>query len=113
MPVFLTDAFQIPVFKGADRPIDGRWQYEAFFFGNDSFGGVATQYPMGKNPAVKNMTYAPLKMIELIREYPGEFTLVLLGPLTNLAIALLADPYLTEDVRDIFILGGNYEGKSL
>uniref|UniRef100_V5H4J2 Putative inosine-uridine preferring nucleoside hydrolase n=2 Tax=Ixodes ricinus TaxID=34613 RepID=V5H4J2_IXORI len=100
---------QIPVYKGADKPILGHWEPEEVYFGSDNFGNVASKYVIGKN-AARDDTFAPLKLIELIRESPNQVTLILLGPLTNLAISLLVDPTITRNVSEIFILGGNIEG---
>ena len=41
--------------------------------------------------------------------HPGEVSLVALGPLTNLAIALLADPPLAGRLKHLYIMGGNTE----
>ncbi|CAN8002986.1 unnamed protein product [Ixodes hexagonus] len=101
---------EIPVYKGADRPILGLWQPEEFYFGDDNFGNVAVNYTIGNNSA-NDSTFAPLEMIKLIRGSCGKITLIMLGPLTNLAIALLVDPYITQNVSEIFILGGNIEGR--
>ncbi|XP_077508365.1 nucleoside hydrolase-like [Amblyomma americanum] len=101
----------IPVYKGADRPIDGLWDYEETYFGPDNFGNASSLYPMGPNAAPDPGTYGYLKMIELIKNSPKELTLVLLAPLTNLAIALLVEPHLTQNVSAIYILGGNIYGR--
>ena len=45
----------------------------------------------------------------LTRAHPGLVTLVALGPLTNLAIGLLADPGLGERLASLVIMGGNME----
>ncbi|EEC14832.1 inosine-uridine preferring nucleoside hydrolase, putative [Ixodes scapularis] len=100
---------QIPVYKGADKPILGQWEPEEDYFGSDNFGNVASKYSIGKNTARDN-TFAPLKLIELIRASSNQITLILLAPLTNLAIALLVDSNITRNVNEIFILGGNIEG---
>ncbi|KAM7297282.1 putative uridine nucleosidase 2 [Ixodes scapularis] len=100
---------QIPVYKGADKPILGHWEPEEDYFGSDNFGNVASKYVIGKNTA-RDDTFAPLKLIELIRASPNRITLILLAPLTNLAIALLVDSNITRNVSEIFILGGNIEG---
>ena len=47
------------------------------------------------------------------QDHPGEVTLVALGPLTNLAIALLADPGLASRLKDLYIMGGNTEVSSV
>uniref|UniRef100_A0A0K8REC4 Putative inosine-uridine preferring nucleoside hydrolase n=1 Tax=Ixodes ricinus TaxID=34613 RepID=A0A0K8REC4_IXORI len=101
---------EIPVYKGADRPILGLWEPEAVYFGSDNFGNVAQNYTIGKNSATDS-TFAPLKMMQLIKESCGQITLIMLGPLTNLAIALLVDPHITRNVSEIYILGGNIEGR--
>ena len=48
-----------------------------------------------------------------LQDDPGEVTLVALGPLTNLAIALLADPQLAGRLKQVFIMGGNTEVSSV
>ena len=40
----------------------------------------------------------------------GKITLVCLGPLTNLALALRLDPQMSKKLKEVFILGGNIEG---
>ncbi|CAN7977231.1 unnamed protein product, partial [Ixodes persulcatus] len=100
---------KIPVYKGAAKPILGHWEPEEDYFGSDNFGNVASKYAIGKN-AARDDTFAALKLIELIRASPNQITLILLAPLTNLAIALLVDPAITRNVSEIYILGGNIEG---
>ena len=41
----------------------------------------------------------------------GEVTLVTLGPLTNIALALRLDPDLGAKVKEIITMGGNIAGK--
>ncbi|KAH8038396.1 hypothetical protein HPB51_001510 [Rhipicephalus microplus] len=106
----------IPVYRGADRPLDGDWNTEEHYFGHDGFGEVSGHYVVGVNAAVtsgpgENGTPAALKIIELTRARPGQLTLVLLGPLTNAAIALLVDPHFTGGLREVVILGGNRQGR--
>lgn len=43
--------------------------------------------------------------------FSGEITLVCLGPLTNLALALRLDPLVASYVKEVYIVGGNIEGK--
>ncbi|KAH7960815.1 hypothetical protein HPB49_023587 [Dermacentor silvarum] len=102
---------KVPVYKGADRPIDGHWDTEKTYFGPDNFGGVSAQYPMSRNPAGDPQTPGYIKMIELVKKNRGQQTLVLMAPLTNLAIALLAAPEISEGIRHIYILGGTLYAK--
>ena len=43
--------------------------------------------------------------------FSGEVTLVCLGPLTNLALALNLDPELSRNLKNVVIMGGNIEGE--
>ncbi len=47
-------------------------------------------------------------LIEEARRRPGELTLVTLGPLTNLAVALLREPALPTLLRRWVLMGGSY-----
>lgn len=47
-------------------------------------------------------------LIEEARRRPGEITLVTLGPLTNLAIAVLREPALPHLLRRLVLMGGSY-----
>jgi purine nucleosidase len=47
-------------------------------------------------------------IIETLKAAPGEVTLVAIGPLTNVALALLKEPRITDWAREFAILGGSY-----
>jgi purine nucleosidase len=47
-------------------------------------------------------------LLERVRARPGEITIVTLGPLTNLAVAVLRDPELPHLVRGHVLMGGSY-----
>lgn len=47
-------------------------------------------------------------IIEEVRRAPGEVTLVTLGPLTNLAVALQREPALPTLVRNLVMMAGSY-----
>ena len=45
---------------------------------------------------------------------PGEITLVAIGPLTNIALAIRQEPRIVENVKEVFIMGGamRHEGNT-
>jgi inosine-uridine nucleoside N-ribohydrolase len=45
-------------------------------------------------------------IVEMAHEYPGELTLVPVGPLTNLALALRLEPRLPDLVARVVLMGG-------
>jgi purine nucleosidase len=52
--------------------------------------------------------FAPDLIVEEARRRPGELTLVTLGPLTNLALAVLREPELPRLLRRWVLMGGSY-----
>jgi inosine-uridine nucleoside N-ribohydrolase len=51
---------------------------------------------------------AHARIIEAVRAHPGAVTLVAIGPLTNLALALRAAPDIAEQVAEVVIMGGAF-----
>jgi len=47
-------------------------------------------------------------LIDEARRHPGELTLVTLGPLTNLAVAVLREPELPRLLKRLVVMGGSY-----
>jgi purine nucleosidase len=47
-------------------------------------------------------------IIDLVLSSPGEITLVPIGPLTNLAVALRREPRLARSVREVVVMGGSF-----
>ncbi|MEW9551403.1 nucleoside hydrolase [Nonomuraea sp. NPDC050783] len=47
-------------------------------------------------------------IVDALRAAPGEITLVAVGPLTNLALAVRREPRIVEWARDLVIMGGSY-----
>ena len=47
-------------------------------------------------------------IVELVMSQPGEITLVPIGPLTNIALALRREPRIAERVREVVLMGGSW-----
>lgn len=62
----------------------------------------------------KTMVYIKLPFISrgLMHSVTGAVTLLCLGPLTNIALAIRMDPSFCGNIKEVFIMGGNTEGKS-
>jgi inosine-uridine nucleoside N-ribohydrolase len=45
-------------------------------------------------------------LVETVRRYPGEVTIVAIGPQTNVALALLKEPRLRDEIASIVFMSG-------
>ncbi|MEQ2312117.1 hypothetical protein AMECASPLE_027645 [Ameca splendens] len=101
---------EIPVFQGCAGPLIGVNNPFSDHFGGDGLGDVIED----KDPQWKEKLHpehAVNAMIRLASDYEKQVSLVALGPLTNLALAVRQDPRFPQKLRDLFIMGGNIEGK--
>ncbi|MEM0911962.1 MAG: nucleoside hydrolase, partial [Pseudomonadota bacterium] len=93
----------LPVCKGAAMPHVGpESTYARFVHGDDGLGNI--QMPPPKTSA-DNRTAAEF-IIEMAHKYPNEITLVPIGPLSNIALALKLEPKLPELIKSVNIMGG-------
>jgi len=106
--LYLKDRFGLkaPVFKGTDKPlVRPRNPSPTFVHGENGLGDVELT---GLKPAQPEARPAYQAIIDLARENPGEITLVAVGPLTNLALALDADPQVATLLKAVVIMGGAF-----
>ncbi len=91
----------IPVFKGAHKPFVKTSVSSAKIHGSDGLGDVG----LPRAPFEAQITSAPTAMYEIPKENPG-ITLITLGPLTNVAMALNLYPKLESLLGRIISMGG-------
>jgi purine nucleosidase len=92
---------EVPVAVGAHRPLAQELRTAEFVHGDDGLGGHAGQSQ--RRPVDCS---AAEQLVRLARENPGELSVLALGPLTNIALAVLLEPRLPELLRSIVVLGG-------
>ena len=104
--VELVDA-DVPVARGSDVPLvqplrPSAWQIH----GREGFGDVRLP-----DPARKTLVHdtAAEFICRKVHESPGEIDICAVGPLTNLALALRADPSITEVVKSVVVMGGSLD----
>jgi purine nucleosidase len=98
----LCGASEVPVFAGADRPLVRAPAHAEWFHGADGFGNQ--NYAAAKTRPQRE--HAVEALVRVIRANPG-IELVTLGPLTNVALALLRDRSIVENVKRCVVMGGN------
>jgi purine nucleosidase len=97
----------IPVFAGCDAPLLHAAPDASYVHGRDGFGDI------GYAPAAKQAEaeHAALAMIRLSHAHAGRLVVCMLGPLTNLAVALKLDPTLPQRIGRIVVMGGAVTGQ--
>ncbi|MEZ4521192.1 MAG: nucleoside hydrolase [Thermomicrobiales bacterium] len=93
---------ETPVYEGADRPLVREASDAMFFHGPDGMGGM--NYPEPQRAAADR--HGVDALIDYVREYPGDVTLVTLGPLTNIALAIRMAPDIVEKIWMTYVMGG-------
>src|SRR5258708_4712722 len=91
----------VPVYSGAETPLLRKLVVADWFHGVDGLG--AHGYKPAKRRAESR--HAVDAIIQTVDENPG-IEIVTLGPLTNLAMALLRDPKLAASVKRCVVMGG-------
>ncbi len=91
----------VPVYRGAERPLDRDPVTGQFFHGPDGMSGM--NYRPRRGPETEHAVDA---LVRTYRDAPGQATLVTLGPLTNIALALERDPAFGEYVPRCYVMGG-------
>lgn len=98
----------IPVAAGAAGPLgtSGEKEFPAHVHGDDGLGGMFERLSSGA--ARPDPRPAHQLICEMVNAQPGELTLVAVGPMTNLALALRHDPSITQKVRQVIVMGGAF-----
>jgi inosine-uridine nucleoside N-ribohydrolase len=101
----LTGTENVPVAIGAARPMAQDVHYAWDYHGTDGLGETRLPEPKGDPVGLS----APEQIVRLARAHRGELTLLAIGPLTNLGVALLLEPLLPELIREVVVMGGAFD----
>ncbi|MCX8024768.1 MAG: nucleoside hydrolase [Thermanaerothrix sp.] len=96
----------IPVAQGCGQPLVlPLGEVGTYVHGEDGLGNTFPPPPKGRPLPL----HAAQFILEALRRFPGEVTLLALGPLTNLALAASLDPEAVALARRVIIMGGAAE----
>jgi purine nucleosidase len=92
-----------PIYRGCSAPLVlSAGENASHVHGMDGLGGA--DFPPSKRK-VETM-HASQALVSMANASPGKMTLVCIGPLTNIAVALKLDPDLPEKIKDLVVMGG-------
>lgn len=95
----------VPVYRGAEKPLVGSWGTIEGIHGQNGIGGVELpEAPQGSRGAAVDA------LIDLLGNAPpNSQTVVLLGPNTNMALALQRRPEIARAVREFVLMAGSLD----
>jgi purine nucleosidase len=104
--VSLAGRCDVIVAGGAQHPLNQKLITAQFWHGKNGLANV--ELPPSKCKA--DPRFGPDLIIEMVHKYPHEITLIPVGPLTNIALAVSKDPSIAALVKNIVIMGGSIGG---
>jgi inosine-uridine nucleoside N-ribohydrolase len=104
--VSLAGRCDVVVASGAQHPLNQKLITAQFWHGKNGLAGVE----LASSKCKADSRFGPDLIIEMVHKYPHEITLIPVGPLTNIALAVSKDPTIATLVRDIVIMGGSITG---
>ena len=105
----LVERFDIPapVFRGAAAPLAvPAGAPPTFVHGDDALGNTG---PTVEHREVSSLTAAEF-IVDSARRYPGQVTIIAVGRLTNLALALELAPDIAGRIAKVVVMGGAFGG---
>ena len=102
----LANRCDIPVAAGAERPLAQKLITAEFWHGKNGLANI--ELPASKCHV--DSRRAEDLIIQMIHGAPHEITLVPVGPLTNIALAIKKDPTIVPLVKEVIIMGGSISG---
>ena len=104
--VSLANRCDIPVAAGAQHPLFQKLITAEFWHGKNGLANV--ELPASKCKVDPH--FGPDLIIQFVHASPHEITLVPVGPLTNIALAVEKDPSIVPLVKEVILMGGSISG---
>ncbi|KAL4219576.1 hypothetical protein ACF0H5_022150 [Mactra antiquata] len=105
----VVNRLDIPVYIGCTEPLLGDKKPSNEYHGVDGFGDVPDEN--APDSSHLQTEHGVSALVRLSKEHEGEITLVCIGPLTNIAMAVRMDSKFGSRIKHCYIMGGNHEGK--
>lgn len=93
---------EIPVYKGAEIPL-----VQPLLIAPETHGATGLGYAsLPESEHTVQNEHAVDYLINTVLQYPDQITIVAVGPLTNLALAIRMQPHFAAAIKEIIIMGG-------
>lgn len=98
----MCDKYYIPVYKGAEVSLETRDINAAHVHGENGFGDFEYE------PIVRSVNGDAVEyLINTVNENPGQIDVVAIGPLTNIALAIMKDKNFVKNIKGLYIMGSS------
>ncbi|XP_011157223.1 inosine-uridine preferring nucleoside hydrolase [Solenopsis invicta] len=102
------NCMDIPVYRGAYSPLlimpNAKETAEEEYHGTDGFGDAFVDDP---DTSKLQKEHAAFALHRITSEDPDNISVICLGPLTNIAMAMKLYPEFANNVKEFFVMGGN------
>ncbi|XP_038209101.1 uncharacterized protein LOC119830236 [Zerene cesonia] len=99
----IADRRDVPIYRGCQSALIKDYPTDAYY-GHDGLGDNSTK----TYKAIKAKSdYASVAMSKLSKKHKDKLTIVTLGPLTNVAVAIKLDPGLLSRISQLYVAAGN------
>jgi purine nucleosidase len=94
---------EVPVYAGAPKPLMRTPIYAEDIHGKEGLSGIAVHEPRQGLAQGSAITY----LIDTLKSArPHSITIAMLGPQTNLALALIQEPGIVQGIKEVVVMGG-------
>ncbi|XP_011685836.1 PREDICTED: uncharacterized protein LOC105448775 isoform X2 [Wasmannia auropunctata] len=102
--IALYGGHHVPIYSGARKPLINEYETDNFF-GDDGFGDF--NFTKKITAKIDRSKHASVLLVDLVKRYPGEITLITLGPLTTVATAIALEPNFLHLTKQHIIMGAS------
>lgn len=92
----------VPVYRGAEQPLTGELVSASHVHGEDGLGGVRLP------ESDREVSGSAMEYLLDLYSAPSESVLMMIGPMTNLAQALRAEPSIAANIPQVVAMGGGF-----
>ena len=92
----------VPVYKGCALPLLREKKVDAVsVHGDDGMGDLDLIHPTITAQNGHGVDF----IIDMVKKYPGEVEIAIIGPATNIALAIMKEPTIMQQVKHYYIMG--------